>query len=70
MKQRAKLCPFCGAVPTGGRFCTTSHGPALICDDCGAVGPTALDVIYIQMGRRYERRLEKTAIRRWNTRHR
>lgn len=41
--KKLKACPFCGAVPSGKKFCSTDHGPALMCDTCGSQGPAALD---------------------------
>ncbi len=36
-------CPFCGTKPKGAwrkvRFCSSIHGPSVICDHCQAEGP-------------------------------
>lgn len=38
-REKAMACPFCGKLITGKRFCSTEHGPAVICDHCDSNGP-------------------------------
>lgn len=62
-------CPFCGKTPSGTRFCSTPHGPALSCDYCRGEGPPALlDQEYVYGGRSADKRLNKIAIQKWNDR--
>lgn len=58
-------CPFCGKKPSGNRFCSTNEGPALVCDHCLAMGPSALEKTWMGYA---EDKLKPRAVRRWNSR--
>jgi hypothetical protein len=60
-------CPFCGKIPTGERFCSTPHGPAVSCDHCHGEGPPAGTprTAFTKRGERLQRR---KAIEAWNKR--
>lgn len=64
-KAKIRECPFCGRIPSGERFCSTDKGPALMCDHCGVMGPSALDKEFIGAD---EDKFNPQAIAKWNQR--
>ena len=68
-KPRPLPCPFCGKKPTGEKFCSTSQGPVLICNHCGAEGPPPIKPPEeFEGGSAEERRMQPRSIKAWNTR--
>lgn len=65
MKTKIRACPFCGKIPSGKRFCSTDHGPSLICDHCGADGPPACETFFVGAD---DRKFRPQAIQAWNKR--
>lgn len=67
MKKKLEIssCPFCGKTPIGKRFCSTDRGPALTCDFCLSMGPSALSRELVGSD---EKRFERLAIAAWNKR--
>jgi hypothetical protein len=68
MKKLKPLpCPFCGRTPTGERFCSTPHGPAVSCDHCHGEGPPA-GTPRTEFTKRGERLQRRKATLAWNKR--
>jgi len=65
VKIKISDCPFCGGTPSGKKFCSTSYGPVLVCDQCGSNGPHPLSREFVGGD---DAELQPLALRAWNKR--